>query len=62
MLKDGQWHMLEEIQEKTNLTEDQIQQIVAFLKEYRFIIMNETRKELRLEESVRRFLAQNATA
>jgi DNA-binding IclR family transcriptional regulator len=57
VLEDGRWHALSEIQEKTGLSESQIQQTVAFLKEYGFIVVNEAGREIKLEEIVREFLA-----
>jgi len=62
MLKDGQWHALKEIQQKMGLNEDQTHQTVAFLKEYRFIIMDKTQKRMKLQENVRKFLTQTATS
>jgi len=38
------------------LNDNQIQQIAAFLKEYEFITIDETKKEMKLEEAVRKFL------
>jgi hypothetical protein len=57
MLRDGQWHLLEEIRQKMKLDGDQMKQIAAFLKEYEFIAIDETKREMRLEETVRKFLA-----
>jgi hypothetical protein len=48
--------MFNEVQEVTRLNETQLKEITSFLKEYEFIILNETKKELKLDESVRRFL------
>lgn len=56
ILTDGQWHLLEEIRQKMNLNNNQIQQIATFLKEYEFIAIDESRKEMRLEEAVKKFL------
>jgi transcription initiation factor IIE alpha subunit len=58
MLSDKQWYTLKEIQRKMKLNENQMQQIIGFLKEYNFIIINEKGKEIKLEETVRRFLTQ----
>jgi len=62
VLNDGQWHTLKEIQQKTELNKNQIHQITRFLKEYNFIIVDETNKEIKLEEAVRKFLTQTATS
>jgi hypothetical protein len=62
LLNDGQWHMLDDVQKKTKLDKDQLQQIVAFLKEYEFIATKDEKEEVRLQETARRFLAQNITS
>jgi DNA-binding IclR family transcriptional regulator len=56
ILSDGRWHLLEEIRQKTKLNDNQIQQITTFLKEYEFVAMDETKKEMKLEEAVKKFL------
>jgi len=48
--------MLDELKEITKLDETHLKEITSFLKEYEFIILNETKQELKLDESVKRFL------
>jgi len=48
--------MLEEIQQKMRLNNSQIQQIVAFLKEYDFVTIDDVKKEMKLEKAVRKLL------
>jgi len=62
MLDDGQWHTLEEIQQEMRLNESQIQQILTFLKEYNFIIIDEIRSKIKLEEKVQRFFTRSITS
>jgi len=62
LLEDGQWHVLGDVQKKTRLNEDQVQQIVAFLKEYQFITADDAKGEIRLQEAVRKFLTQDVTS
>ncbi len=62
MLNDGHWHGIEEIRLKMHLEEKQVQQIVEFLKAYNFIVTEETRKEIRLEDSARKFLTQRVNS
>jgi DNA-binding IclR family transcriptional regulator len=61
ILSDGDWHTLEEVRRKMDLNRNQIQQIAGFLKEYEFVALDETRKRVRIEETVRKFLTQEAT-
>jgi DNA-binding IclR family transcriptional regulator len=62
ILRDGKWHALDEVRGKMNLTGSQVQQIVAFLEEYQFVTMDETGRMMKIEEAVRKFLAQEATS
>jgi hypothetical protein len=62
LLSDGQWHEIREIKEKMKLKERRIQQIVAFLKEYDFILVEETKKAVKIEAAAREFLAQKASS
>lgn len=62
MLNDGKWHALEEIRRRMKLKRNQIRQIAAFLKEYEFVTIDETRKKIRIEEAVGKFLTREATS
>jgi len=62
MLDDGQWHPLQEIRQEMKLNESQIQQILTFLKEYNFIIIDETRSKIKLEEKVQKFFTRSITS
>jgi len=61
MLNDGQWYTIKELQQGMQLNENQLQQIIAFLKEYSFIVIDEMKKRIKLEENARKFLTQTAT-
>lgn len=62
LLNDGEWHMLEEIQQKARMDKNQIQRITEFLKEYNFIAMDETKKKVKLDKIVQKFFTQTATS
>lgn len=62
MLRDGKWHTLEEIQRKMKLNKNQTQQIAGFLMQYEFVSVDETGKNIRIEEAVRKFLVQETTS
>jgi len=62
LLSDGQWHEIREIKEKMKLEEGRIQQIVAFLREYDFILVEETKKAIKIEAVARDFLTQKASS
>lgn len=59
MLNDGKWHTLDEVQQKMKLKENDVQRIAVFLKEYNLIVMEETKKGIKLEENARRFFSSN---
>lgn len=59
ILNDEQWHTLKEIQEKIQLNKSQLQQIIRFLKEYNFIIVDEESKGIRIEKTVQQFLTKD---
>lgn len=62
MLNDGEWHMLEEIRQKTRMDDNQIQSVIEFLKAYNFIVMDAAKKKMKLDETVRKFLAHTTTS
>lgn len=62
LLCDGEWHTLEGVQRKTNLNRKQLQQVAVFLEKYEFVTMDETRKRIRVDEAVRKFLTQKVTS
>lgn len=62
MLSDGKWHTLEEIRKKMKLNKNQIQQITGFLMQYEFVSVDETGKNIRIEEAARKFLVQETTS
>ena len=54
--------MLEEIQQKTKMDGNQIQPIIEFLKAYHFIVMDETKKKMKLDKTVQKFLTHATTS
>lgn len=62
MLIDGKWHTLKEIQQKTKLDKNQIQQVITFLKRYRFISVDKVTRKVILDKTVQKFLAQKSTS
>jgi len=62
LLSDGQWHSAEEIKRKMDLNVKEFRQITSFLKEYNFIVSDETGKAIKIEETARRFLTHTANS
>ena len=62
ILYDGKWHTLYEIQQKTKLDKNQIQQVIEFLKKYGFISVDEMARKAILDKTVQKFLAQKSNS
>ena len=52
LLKDGEWHDLEEIAEKTEISKIKVDMVVSFLGEYDFIQINNHLKKIKLKQSI----------
>ena len=55
LLKDGEWHELEEIAEKAEILKVKAEMVVSFLGEYDFIQINEDLKRVKLKPSILEF-------
>lgn len=58
LLKDGEWHNLNEITEKSILPPSKAELIVTFLAEYNFVELNEDNKQVRLQSLLVEFLEE----
>jgi len=58
LLKDGKWHEIKEIAEKTRLHEFKAELITSFLAEYNFIELNTKEKKIRATPSLLIFLKE----
>jgi len=56
LLKNGRWHALKEISEKTLLHENKIELLTGFLAEFNFIELNTKEHKTRLTPSLLDFL------
>jgi DNA-binding IclR family transcriptional regulator len=56
LLRDGEWHTLEEIMQKTGLHEFRMGLIVDFLAKYNFVVVDEAHKRMRLVPLLVNFL------
>ena len=57
VLKDGEWHEIEELQQLVELNENQVHEIAAFLYEYDFATMDIINKKVKINKYFREFLA-----
>ena len=60
VLRDGEWHELDEIFEKCVLSEVEVESILKFLVEYGFVETN-GRWRLKVSPSLQRFLEETQT-
>lgn len=61
VLKDGEWHKLDEIGEKSKLSETKVERILTFLAEYGFIEINGSGQKMKVGFSLQRFLKETQT-
>jgi len=55
LLKNGEWHNLEEIAEKAEIPKIKVEMVLSFLGEYDFIQINEDLKRVKLKPSILEF-------
>jgi len=60
VLADGKWHTEKDVLEKTGLKPEQLKAIVRFLGDYGFLRVNAEKGLIKLNESFRRLLFQEA--
>lgn len=56
LLKNGEWHELKEISDKTRLHEFKIEIITSFLAEYDFLEVDKRKKKIKLSPQLQLFL------
>ena len=61
VLKDGEWHQLDEIGEKCELSEVKVEGILKFLAEYGFIKINGSGRKVKVGLSLQKFLEETQT-
>jgi DNA-binding IclR family transcriptional regulator len=61
VLSDGEWHTLREVQQRTKLNKDKVQRLTEFLKDYGFIVVDETKEIIRLDGAVQELVRQTST-
>ncbi len=58
LLKDGKWHDMKEVTEKTALPKDKAEIAVNFLGDYEFIKLNENTKKVKIQHSMLKFIEE----
>ena len=61
LIKDGQWHTLEDIERQSKLPKFKTSKIVEFLANYHFIDLNSKHQKARVTPSLEKFLKENQT-
>ena len=61
VLSDGEWHTLSEVQKRAKLNKDKIRRLTEFLKDYGFIVVDETKGTIRLDGAVQELVRQTST-
>lgn len=60
-LADGKWHTKEEMREKTKFKNEDIEEIIKFLKDYKFVAVNEKDNRIKIDEEFRKLLIQRVS-
>ena len=61
IIKNGQWHTLEDIINKTKLPKPKTNKILEFLANYNFIDLDSKHKKVKVTHSLMKFLKENQT-
>ena len=61
VLGDGKWHGLEEMQQQTNLTSEEMAEIAEFLGKYGFAEIDDANCKVKINRAFKKILAQNIT-
>jgi DNA-binding IclR family transcriptional regulator len=62
ILDDGRWHTLDEIRQETRMNRFQAGKVMQFLVDYGFIVLDDTKEKVKLDEKAQRFLTHSATS
>jgi len=62
ILYDGEWHTLEEIQQKTELDRNKFRQVIEFLERYGFISVDKVTNKAVLDKNAQKFLVQKSNS
>lgn len=62
IMKNGQWHTLEDVTKKTELPEIKTNEILQFLANYNFIDLDRERKKVKVTLSLMEFFKENQTS
>lgn len=58
VIKNGEWHQLQEIFEKCKLPKVKVENILKFLVDYDFIEINGSRRKVKVSPSLQKFLEE----
>jgi hypothetical protein len=61
ILGDGEWHGIEELQQRMKLNEYEIQQVATFLSKYEFAKVDDVNKKVKINRNFQKFLAKTTT-
>ena len=61
ILSDGKWHGMEELQQRMELDEYEVQEITTFLNKYDFATIDDANKKVKINRDFQKFLAQTTT-
>jgi DNA-binding IclR family transcriptional regulator len=61
ILGDGKWHGIEELQQRLELNEREVQEIITFLNKYDFVKIDKEHGKVKINRNFQKLLAQTVT-
>jgi DNA-binding IclR family transcriptional regulator len=61
ILSDGEWHGIDELQQRLELDEREVRVIAAFLSKYDFAKSDEENRKVRINRDFQKLLSQTVT-
>jgi DNA-binding IclR family transcriptional regulator len=58
MLSDGKWHGIEELQQRLELNERKVQEIITFLNKYDFVKIDKEHGKVKINQNFQKLLTQ----
>ncbi len=61
ILSDGEWHGIDELQQRLELDEREVRVIATFLSKYDFVKSDEENRKVRINRDFQKLLSQTVT-
>lgn len=62
ILSDGKWHTIAEIERESKMKKEELKRIADFLEDYNFIVADENKRKIKLQEIAQKLLTETASS